>query len=178
MNTDATQNTSEAMADWQLQAGPARNRMHSFGLTLIVMGASFLLYYLGVFGTVDGPLTPEKMGAALSGLGVTRRHVIVMLLSILIAATSWNWIYNLTSLIVGSRLTCKAREKGVNRWCGEPVRRVRRRSDRSGRAVVEYVCPCGHRRAEAHFHPVKKGVVSHTIWVGCLAFVLIALFCA
>jgi hypothetical protein len=174
---NATQKTTEDMADWRLQAGPARNRMRSFGLTMIVMGASFMLYYLGVFGTVDGPLMPEKMGAALSGLGVNRRHVIVVLLSILIAAISWNWIFNLTSLIVGSRLTCKAKKEGTNRWCGEPVRRVHRRSGRSGQTVVEYICPCGHRRTEAHFHPVKKGVVSHTVWVGCLAFVLIALFC-
>lgn len=174
---NATQKPTEDMADWRLQAGPARNRMHSFGLTMIVMGASFMLYYLGVFGTVDGPLTPEKMGAALSGLGVNRRHVIVVLLSILTAAISWNWIFNLTSLIAGSRLTCTAKKKSANRCCGESVKRLRRRSDRSNRTVVEYVCPCGHRRTEAHFHPVKKGVVSHTVWVGCLAFVLIALFC-
>ena len=54
-------------------------------------GRQFFLYYLGCFGTVDGPLTPAKMGAALAGLGVTRRHVILLLLSILIGAISWNW---------------------------------------------------------------------------------------
>lgn len=164
-------------ATGQPQNGLVRNRFQSFGLTMVVMGASFFLYYLGCFGTVDGPLTPAKMGAALAGLGVTRYHVILMLLSILIGAISWNWVYNLTSLFIGSRMTCKAMEKGADDGvCGEPVKRTRHVSKRTGRAVVEYVCPCGHRRPDARFHPIKKGAVSHTMVLGSLAFVLIAVF--
>ena len=159
--------------------GLVRSRLHNFGLTMVVMGASFILYYLGLFGTVDGPLTPSNMGAALSGIGVTQRHVILMLLSFLIFALSWNWIFNLTSLLTGTRMTCKANAKdNVDDCCGEPVKRIRRTSKRSGKTVVEYVCSHGHRRPDAHFHPIKKGVVSHTVWVGCLAFALITLFCA
>lgn len=155
-----------------------RNRLHSFGLTMVVMGVSFVLYYLGLFGTVDGPLTPGNMGATLSGLGVTQRHMIMVLISILIFALSWNWIFNLTSALIGARMTCKATEKGDdNGLCGAPVKRTRRVSRRTGQSVVEYVCPCGHRRADAHFHPVKKGSMGNTVWMACLAFVLIAVFC-
>lgn len=159
--------------------GFVRSRLHNFGLTMVVMGASFILYYLGLFGTVDGPLTPANMGTALAGLGVTQRHVIMVLLSILIFALSWNWVFNLTSAFIGARMTCKATQKGVDGGlCGAPVKRTRHVSKRTGQTVVEYVCPNGHRRSEAHFHPIKKGSVSNTVWMACLAFVLITAFCA
>jgi hypothetical protein len=157
--------------------GFVRSRLHNFGLTMVVMGASFFLYYLGLFGTVDGPLTPANMGTALSGMGVTRYHVIMVLLSVLIFAISWNWVFNLTSALIGSRMTCKAADKNGDGFCGAPVKRTRHISKRTGQTVVEYVCPSGHRRSEAHFHPIKKGSVSNTVWMACLAFVLIAAFC-
>ena len=158
--------------------GQPRSRLYHFGLTMVVMGASFILYYLGLFGTVDGPLTPANMGAALSGLGVTQRHVIMVLLSVLIFALSWNWVFNLTSALIGARMTCKATQKGDDdELCGAPVKRTRHASKRTGQTVVEYVCPNGHRRSEAHFHPIKKGSISNTACLACLAFVLIAVFC-
>lgn len=160
------------------QYGLARNRAHSFGLTMIVMGASFILYYLGLFGTVDGPLSPDKLGTALAGLGVTRQHVIGVLLFFLFAAVSWNWIFNLSSLLMGRRLTCAAPGDGPDGVCGAPVQRRRRRSKRSGRTGVEYACGHGHRQKQAHFHPVKKGTLGHTVWAACLVFVLIAICCA
>jgi hypothetical protein len=157
--------------------GQPRNRLYNFGLTMIVMGASFILYYLGLFGTVDGPLTPANMGATLSGLGVTQRHVIIVLLSLLICALSWNWIFNLTSAFIGARMTCKAMGKDDDGVCGAVVKRIRHVSKRSGQTVVGYICTHGHRRTEAHFHPVKKGPISNTACLACLAFVLIAVFC-
>ena len=157
--------------------GFARSRLHNFGLTMVVMGASFFLYYLGLFGTVDGPLTPANMGTALSGMGVTQHHVIMVLLSVLIFAISWNWVFNLTSALIGTRMTCKAADKNGDGFCGAPVKRTRHLSKRTGQTVVEYVCLSGHRRSEAHFHPIKKGSVSNTVWMACLAFVLIAAFC-
>jgi len=157
-----------------LHKASARSRLQSFGLTMIVMGACFIFYYLGLFGTVEGPLTPARIGTALSSLGMTQRHVIAILLSILIAAVSWNWLFNLTSLLAGHRMTCTARPKGADRVCGAPVKRTRHIAKRSGRRVVVYVCACGHRRPEAHFHPLKKGTVSNTIWLACLVFVIIA----
>ncbi|BBO69965.1 hypothetical protein DSCA_38950 [Desulfosarcina alkanivorans] len=175
MNEPALDPTMED-AGRQPQNGLVRNRLQSFGLTMVVMGASFFLYYLGCFGTVDGPLTPAKMGAALAGLGVTRRHVILLLLSILIGAISWNWVFNLTSILIGNRMTCKAKGKGARGICGAPVKRIRQVSTRSGRPVVKYTCSHGHRRPDALFHPVKKGAVSHTVCLACLVFVLIAAF--
>ena len=159
------------------RGGFVSNRLYNFGLTMVVMGASFILYYLGLFGTVDGPLTPDNLGIALSGLGVTQHHVITVLLSILIFAFSWNWVFNLTSALLGARMTCKALEKTGGGVCGAAVTRTRHASKRTGRTVVEYVCPHGHRRSEAHFHPVKKGPISNTACLACLAFVLIAVFC-
>jgi hypothetical protein len=156
--------------------GFARSRLYNFGLTMVVMGASFVLYYMGLFGTVDGPLTPANMGATLSGLGVTQRHVIIMLLSLLIGAVSWNWIFNLTSAMIGARMTCTATGKDGNECCGLPAKRIRLVSRRSGREVITYVCEDGHRRSEAHFHPLRKGAMSNTVWMACLAFVIIA-FC-
>lgn len=160
----------------QPRKGFARSRLYNFGLTMVVMGASFILYYLGLFGTVDGPLTPANMGATLSGMGVTQRHVILMLLSFLIGAVSWNWIFNLTSAMIGARMTCTATAKDGSALCGLPVKRIRRVSRRSGRELITYACEAGHRRSEAHFHPLKKGAVSNTVWMACLAFVIIA-FC-
>ncbi|BBO84067.1 hypothetical protein DSCO28_46330 [Desulfosarcina ovata subsp. sediminis] len=164
-------------AHGQSRSGLPQNRLRSFGLTMIVMGASFMLYYLGLFGSVEGPLTPDKIGMALSTWGVTQRHVIITLLSVLIGALSWNWIFNLTSLAIGSRLTCTASGKGTTDVCGGSVKRIRRVSKRSGKTVVEYVCAHGHRQSSAHFHPLKKGAVSYTVCLACGSFVLIALFC-
>ncbi|HSO20142.1 MAG TPA: hypothetical protein VLT88_11815 [Desulfosarcina sp.] len=175
MSESYPQTTFETGPDRPRQ-GFVRSRLHNFGLTMVVMGASFVLYYLGLFGTVDGPLTPAHMGASLASLGVTQRHMMVLLLSLLIGAVSWNWVYNLTSLAVGSRMTCMGRAKDDEGCCGAPVRRTRFVSKRTGKTVVEYVCSCGHRRPDAHFHPIKKGTASNTVWIACLVFVLIAFF--
>jgi NO-binding membrane sensor protein with MHYT domain len=163
-------------ANGQPQNSLGRNRLQYFGLTMVVMGISFILYYLGFFGSVDGPLTPAKLGATLSGLGVTQRHVIVILLSLLIGAVSWNWVFNIVSALIGARMTCTARGKGSDGFCGLPAKRNRLVSKRSGQVVMTYVCDCGHRQSEAHFHPLKKGAVSNTVWIACLAFVIIAFF--
>jgi hypothetical protein len=159
------------------QRGFLQNRLASFGLTLIVMGASFGLYYLGLFGTVDGPLAPARMGTALAEMGVSQRHVIVMLLTLLIGALTWNWIFNLASMLAGQRMTCNAVDKATGETCGAAVQRLKHQAKRSGQTVVEYRCPHGHLRPEAHFHPVRKGTVSNTIWIGCAIFTMIAIFC-
>ena len=76
------------------QRGFIQNRMHNFGLTLVVMGASFALYYLGLFGSVSGPLEPGRIGDSLADLGISDRHVLVICLSLMVLAITWNWIYN------------------------------------------------------------------------------------
>ncbi len=103
-----------------------RKRTKSMGWSMVVMGGSFFLYYLGLFGNVDGPLTPETLGKFLAGMGVEKVHMLMFFLSFFIIALTWNHIFNLVTYITGSSV-----------------------------------------------HPVKKGVVSHTIWVVALVFCVI-----
>lgn len=149
-----------------------RQRLTSFGLTMIAMGICFPLYYLGLFGGVEGPLNPGHLGERLSGIGVSKSHVLVLFLSFLIIFITWNWIYNLASLLSGSRMTCN-KTNGKDTPCGAPVTRTKVVHKKTGIVVAQYVCTQGHKRPEAHFHPVKKGTVSHTLWVISLLFCVI-----
>ncbi len=108
-----------------------RKRTQSFGLSMIVMGGSFFLYYLGLFGNVEGPLSPENIGDFLTGMGVEKIHMLMSFLSFFIIALTWNHIFNLVIHIMGS-----------------------------------------------DFKPVKKGVISHTIWVVALMFCAIIQYCS
>ena len=149
-----------------------RQRLTGFGYTMIVMGICFPLYYLGIFGSVEGPLTPAHLGERLGGMGVSKSHMLIFFLSFLIMAITWNWIYNLVSLLIGSRMTCnKTDTRGAP--CGATVIRRKVTHKKTGIAASQYACPHGHKRPEAHFHPVKKGTVSHTIWVISLLFCVI-----
>jgi len=142
---------------------------------MLVMILCFPLYYLGLFGSVEGPLNPARIGASLAGMGVTKTHSLVFFLSFLIIAVSWNWIYNMVSLITGSRLTCnKLDEEG--KPCGARVERRKVEQKKTGQKGVQYVCASGHKRPDAHFHPVQKGTFSHTVWVIALIFCVIVLF--
>ncbi|UCF93313.1 MAG: hypothetical protein JSW39_03895 [Desulfobacterales bacterium] len=149
-----------------------QQRLYSFGLTMIVMGACFGLYYLGFFGSVEGPLDPGQVGERLVHLGVTRTHVLAFALLIIAVSASWNWIYNLVSFAIGSRLTCNLRDPQET-LCGAPVKREKIGLPKNGRPLRRYLCSQGHKRPAAHFHPVKKGIVGHTLWVTALIFGLI-----
>ena len=72
-----------------------RNRLQNFGLTMVVMGISFALYYLGFFGGVPGPLSPERIGDVLSGMGISDRHLLILCLVLTVVALTWNWLYNI-----------------------------------------------------------------------------------
>jgi hypothetical protein len=142
---------------------------------MLVLVICFPLYYLGFFGSVDGPLNPGRIGNSLSGMGVTRTHSMVFFLSLLIMALTWNWIYNLVSYLRGGRLTCtKTDEEG--KPCGAKAERIKVVHRKTGERVSQYVCALGHKRPEAHFHPVQKGTVSHTVWVMMLFFCVIVFF--
>jgi hypothetical protein len=73
--------------------GFARSRLQNFGLTMVVMGVSFGLYYLGFFGGVEGPLSAERIGDALACLGFSGRHLLAVCLSLTAMALTWNWLY-------------------------------------------------------------------------------------
>lgn len=145
-------------------------------LSMLVMIICIPLYYLGFFGYVDGPLHPDRIGQALAGMGVTRIHSMVFFLSLFIVSVSWNWIYNLVSLCVGARMTCERKTDLKGTFCGAPVKRNRVLRKRTGRVAAQYVCSHGHKSPEAHFHPIKKGTISHVVWVISLSFWLIVMF--
>ena len=101
-----------------------RKRAQSVGLSLIVMGASFFLYYLGLFGNVQGPLTPGNIGASLAAMGVTKVHMLMFFLSFFIMALTWNHIFNLVSFMIASRLTCmRKNQEGI--VCGASTKRIK-----------------------------------------------------
>jgi hypothetical protein len=152
-----------------------QKRMIRFCMSMIVFVLCLPLYHLGFFGSVDGPLHPARIGQSLAGMGVTKTHSAVFFLSLLIIAVSWNWIFNLVTYLMGARLTCTKpdEEGGV---CGARTERRKVVQKKTGQTVPQYVCPNGHKRPDAHFHPLQKGTVSHTIWVIALAFCGIVFF--
>ena len=153
--------------------GYINRRVRGFGLTLIVMGLSFLFYYLGLFGGVSGPLNADRLGDTLVDLGVTRLHLTFALLTAAVCALSWNWIYNLVSRAVGRRLTCAKQMDNKGRVCAEPVKVLKIKDMKTDRPVKRYVCPQGHKMDISHFHPVKKGLVGHTVWLVAVTCLLI-----
>jgi len=80
-----------------------RNRIYNFSVTMIVMGASFVLYYLGLFGGVDGPLEPAAIGAKLASRGITRNDLFIVFLLLTGLGVTWNWIVNAIARLIESR---------------------------------------------------------------------------
>ncbi len=152
-----------------------QKRMVRFSMSMIVFMLCLPLYHLGFFGSVDGPLNPKRMGESLAGMGVTKTHSVVFFLSLLIIAVAWNWIFNLVSYLRGSRLTC-TRQEEEGKLCGARAERRKVVQKKTGQEVPNYVCEKGHKRPDAHFHPVQKGTASHTVWIVALAFCVIVLF--
>ena len=169
-------NQESSYKRWWKSRNFLQQRLIRFCFSMLVMVVCFPLYYLGLFGGVEGPLNPARIGDHLSGMGVTRTHVMILFLSFLIIAVSWNWIFNLVSMMIGSRLTCKRTLDDEGHFCGAPVKRGSVIQKKTGRKAAQYVCARGHKRPDAHFHPVKKGTVSHSIWVISLAFCIIVFF--
>ena len=153
-----------------------RQRLTRFGLSMIVMGICFPLYYLGLFGTVEGPLNPAQLGAKLAGMGVSKTHMLVFFLSFMIIAVTWSWIYNRASLLMGLRLTCIKTLNHEGTVCGAPVTKNKVVHKKTGTVIPQYVCTHGHKRPEAHFHPVKKGIFSHTLCAISLLFCVIIVY--
>ena len=154
-----------------------RQRLKNFGTTMMVMGASFICYYLGLFGNVEGPLQPEKLGEALSGFGISQRHMLIAFLVLTIIAITWNWILNLVCFLTGARRTCIKVTGTGGKTCGAPVTNIQKNSFRkSGTPGIQYVCVHGHKCFKADFHAVKKGVVGHTLWALFLTFSIMVLF--
>jgi len=151
-----------------------RKRVQTVGVSMIVMGGSFVLYYLGLFGNVEGPLTPGKIGNALSDMGITKDHALIFFLSFFIIALTWNHIFNLASFMVSSRLTCMKKNHGGD-ICGASVEKIKKNTGKRKKGA-QFKCSNGHICSHANFHPLKKGAISHTVWVSALLFCLILLY--
>ncbi len=108
-------------------------------VTLVSLGGSIGLYYLGFFGTLEGPLNPEKISAALAGSNIGPGHLLAGLFLIFLVSISWNWVYNMFNRIKVDRAAT-------------------RHSQTAGKQKI----------APVTFQPVRKGPWSHTIWAGSL----------
>lgn len=149
-----------------------RYRLFRFGLSMVVMAACFILYYLGFFGTYDGPLNPRNLGRILDAHGVARAHVAWFFLALFVLLLTWNWILNLVSLLRGRRLVCQVFDE-QGRACGARVFREKR-IDSTGKKSIRFACVNGHVSASARFRPVKKGPWTYCL---CMAVALISGMC-
>jgi len=138
-----------------------------FGLNMVVMAVSFGLYYLGFFGRVDGPLSMPNIGRALSDMGFTVGSFQAMLVILFVIALTWNWVLNIIAHLTGQRLTC-TKGSPQEGFCGELVQR--RRDESAGSWA--FICPRGHRRSDAHFHPFRKGKLANSLLMVSLAAAL------
>jgi hypothetical protein len=152
-----------------------QKRMIRFSLSMLVLVICIPFYHLGLFGTVEGPLNPSNLGDGLADIGVTKTHSMLFFLSFLIIAGTWNLIFNLVSYLVGARLTCNRTDES-GKACGARVERRKVVQKKTGQSVAQYVCTEGHKRPDAHFHPVQKGAVSKTVFMIALAFCFIVFF--
>ncbi len=155
-----------------------QQRLKNFAWTMIVMGASFALYYLGLFGNVEGPLQPAKLGENLAGIGISKTHLLVFFGCLTLISITWNWMYNLACHLVGLRLTCKRKIGAEGAVCGARVTRKKTVHKKTGRQAPAYVCEHGHKRLDAHFHPVAKGTLTHSVWVISLVLCAVVFFCS
>lgn len=151
--------------------GFIQTRFQNFSLTLIVMGASFSLYYLGLFGGVPGPLEPARIGDRLAALGFSDRHLLVTFLVFLVISISWNWLYNAVNRLRGRHMTCTFRKDGGAAFCAAPILK-----EKSEFSAGRYVCTAGHTCSHVHIQVVKKGTVSHFLWMMWLVFSIMVFY--
>ena len=153
----------------------APQRLRHFGLTMIVMGVSFFLYYLGLFGRIEGPLNPAQLGVQLAVGGVTKAHVLITATGLTLLTVTWNWLYNLAGFLLGARRTC-SRIDDRGHVCRQPAGRRRTMRAKGGQSRTRYVCAVGHSQTHAHFHALKKGTIGHMLWVIALIFTVIVFY--
>ncbi len=72
----------------------ARYQLKKFGYNMVALSLSIALYYLGFFGTVEGPLNPCTMAQNLKSFGFSGHHLLSVLLVLFLLSLTWNWIYN------------------------------------------------------------------------------------
>lgn len=139
-------------------------------IQILVMVICFALYYLGLFGGVEGPLSGASLADLLVRLHVSGRDILFFFLGLTVLCLTWNWGYNLFCFVFGRRLTCNQPGKeGSGGRCGAPTLRRKGRDSRSGRTAYRFHCRAGHVRETADFRPLEKGIWGNMLWLFLLA---------
>ena len=151
--------------------GGLPNRIRSFGATMAVMGGSFIVYYLGLFGGASGPLQPDRIGDRLAAVGFSGHHLLFLLLALTLVSLSWNWFVNAFRRCLGLQMRCAVPTDASGAPCGRPVQKLRQ-TDGS----FSFSCPEGHNCSKARPVVVKKGTLGHFLWMMWLAFSIIVYY--
>ena len=152
-----------------------QQRLRNFGITMIVMGISLFLYYLGLFGGIDGPLNPSQLGTRLAAWSVSKVDILIISTGVTLLTLIWNWVYNLACFLLGTRRTCGHIDDSGN-ICGEKVKQEKRIHANDNKPDSRYVCAMGHTRSDARFYPLKKGSISHILWMISMIFLLVVFY--
>lgn len=149
----------------------ANRQLKKFGISMSVMAASIGLYYLGFFGSFDGPLHPTRVGEKLSRLGFTAIHLLVIFIILFAASVTWNWIYNLFNRWTGRRHCC-LRKNDSGEICGAATAMQKIQAQPAGANNRLFLCEKGHKNTHARYIPVKKDK-----WGYSLCAVMLVLVC-
>ena len=148
----------------------ANRQLKKFGISMSVMAVSIGLYYLGFFGSVDGPLHPARMGENLSRLGFTQIHLLITFSVLFTVTLVWNWIYNLINRWTCRGFTCLHKDKS-GKTCGAATK-IQKTHDRKSNANNRlFLCDKGHTSTHAQYLPVKKGKWGVTLCAAMLTIV-------
>jgi len=148
----------------------ASRQLKKFGISMLVLGVSIGLYYLGFFGSVDGPLHPARLGKMLSHLGVTQIHLLITFIILFTVSLVWNWIYNLINRWAGKRFVCLHKDKS-GKTCGALANLQKTHEQKANTSNRVFVCEKGHTNANAQFLPLKKGKWGYTLCAAMLTVV-------
>ena len=169
--TNSLNDQPELRPGARISGGYAQSRLRNFGATMAVMGASFALYYMGLFGGVSGPLQPAFLGDWLAGLGFRSHHVLGLFLALTLISMVWNWVYNALNRMFHWRLRCTAITNDSGGYCTEPiVKRTGKEADR------QYICRAGHAGIRAEVPVLRKGTLGHFLWMMFLIFSVIVYY--
>ena len=135
-----------------------------------VMAISIGLYYLGFFGSIDGPLHPARIGAKLNRLGFTQIHLLITFIALFAVTVAWNWIYNVVNRWTGRRFICLDKDTSGN-TCGAAAKLKKNHDQKATGNRRVFVCDKGHTNINAQFLPVKKGRWGYTLCAAMLTVV-------
>lgn len=147
-----------------------RRQLKKFGVNMSILGASIGLYYLGFFGSIDGPLHPTRIGEKLNSLGFTQMHLLITCIALFAVTVCWNWIYNLISRWTGRRFTC-LHKNDSGEICGAAAKRHKNHDQKTDANNCIFVCDKGHQNVHAQFLPVKKNKWGYTLCASMLTVV-------